>query len=156
MPKENKVIKMSKKVMTWIKPYARAEIVGSIRRRAENPGDVDVVLIPKNQKAREKLEALLESKGKQTINGEGRAFFEIEGVGVNLFYTVPEEWGATLLAYSSVKGSSIGLKIVARDKGFKLSQHGLFSLKTGKRVAGKTEREIYKALGRPYKEPWNR
>ena len=59
-----------------------------------------------------------------------------------------------MLAYSSKIGSSIGLRIVARKKGFKLNQHGLF--KKGKRIAGRTEKEIYKALGRPWKLPENR
>ncbi|MBA7703078.1 hypothetical protein ES703_111860 [subsurface metagenome] len=46
------------------------------------------------------------------------------------------------------------MRVVAKKKGFKLTQHGLF--KKGKRVAGRTEREIYKALGRPWKAPEER
>ena len=41
-------------------------------------------------------------------------------------------------------------------KGFKLNQHGLFERRTGKKVAGKTEEEIYHALGRPWKKPEER
>lgn len=149
------VLALSKKVVGWIKPYCkRIEIVGSIRRKATNPRDIDIVLIPKNHSAKEKLEKLLEGKGKRILGGEKKAYFMIEGIEVELYYTVPEEWGATLLAYSSKKGSGIGLRIVARKKGFKLSQHGLF--KGNKRIAGKTEKEIYHALGRLYKEPWKR
>ncbi len=151
------VLTLSKKVLTWIKPYCkRIEIVGSIRRKQPNPNDIDMVLIPKSHSAKEKLEKLLEGKGKKILGGEKKAYFKIEGIEVELYYTVRDEWGAALLAYSSRKGSGIGLRIVARFKGFKLSQHGLFSRKTGRRIAGKTEHGIYHALGRPYKEPWNR
>jgi DNA polymerase (family 10) len=59
-----------------------------------------------------------------------------------------------LLAYSSKFGSGIGLRVVAKKKGFKLSQHGLFKGK--KRIAGKTEEEIYHALGREWKRPEER
>ena len=158
MKKRGQVVKdLSVKVVRLIKPYCRRiEIAGSIRRGESNPHDIDIVLIPKSSVSKERLEKLLESKGKKMLGGEKKAYFRIEGIEVELYYTVPEEWGATLLAYSSRRGSGIGLRIIARLKGFKLSQHGLFIRKTGKRIAGKTEKEIYSALGRPYKSPEKR
>jgi len=151
------VLNLSKKVVSWIKPYSkRIEIVGSIRRKEKNPIDIDIVLIPKNPKSKQKIEEILEKAGKRVLGGEKKAYFKIEGVEVELYYTIPEEWGAALLAYSSKKGSGIGLRIVARLKGFKLSQHGLFSRKTGRRIAGRTEKEIYSALGRNWKQPEKR
>jgi len=66
MKKRDAVLKLSKKIFGWIKPYCkRIEIVGSIRRKATNPRDIDIVLIPKNHSAKEKLEKLLEGKGKR-------------------------------------------------------------------------------------------
>ena len=96
----------------------------------------------------------MKKKGRFVQGGEHESTWRIEGTKVELYYTISEEWGATLLAYSSKTGSSIGLRVVAKKKGFKLTQHGLF--KKGKRVAGRTEREIYKALGRPWKAPEER
>ena len=146
------VTSLANKVVKQLKPLCRKiQIVGSIRRGEQNPKDIDLVLIPKSK---EKIEYLLRKKGKFVQGGEKEATFRIEGIKVELYYTIPEEWGATLLAYSSKTGSSIGLRVVAKLKGFKLNQHGLF--KKGKRIAGKTEREIYKALGRKHKEPKNR
>lgn len=151
------VINLSKKIVRHLKPYCKKiEIVGSIRRKEPNPVDIDIVLIPKNRKAREKIEVILSNKGRRVLGGERKAYFKIENVEVELYYTVPDEWGAALLAYSSKFGAGIGLRVVAKEKGFKLTQHGLFSRRTGKKIAGKTEREIYSALGRQYKEPWNR
>jgi DNA polymerase/3'-5' exonuclease PolX len=157
MKRGKEVLNLSKKVICWIKPYCRRiEIVGSIRRKEKNPVDIDIVVIPKNPTAKQKIEEILENKGKRILGGEKKAYFKIEGVEVELYYTIPEEWGAALLAYSSRKGSGIGLRIVARLKGFKLSQHGLFSRKTGKRIVGRTEKEIYSALGRQWKQPEKR
>ena len=148
------VLKLARQVVKWIKPYAkRIEIVGSIRRKEKNPVDIDIVLIPRDKR---KIEQILKNKGKKILGGEQKVYFKIQGVEVELYYTNMEEWGATLLAYSSRKGSSIGLRVVARTKGFKLSSHGLFNRKTGKRVAGKTEQEIYHALGRAWKPPEKR
>ena len=141
------VLRLADKILKWIKPYCfRVKIVGSICRREKNPVDIDIVCIPKNKK---KLENFLLLKGKKIQGGLHEATFKIKGVKVELYYTVPEEWGAELLAYSSEKGAEIGLRIIAKKKGFKLSQHGLF--KGNSSVAGKTEKEIYSKLGRKWK-----
>jgi len=146
------VLKLANRLIKSLKPFSRRiQVVGSIRREESNPIDIDIVLIPKNK---EKLEEFMKKKGRFVQGGEHESTWRIEGTKVELYYTISEEWGATLLAYSSKTGSSIGLRVVAKKKGFKLTQHGLF--KKGKRVAGRTEREIYKALGRPWKSPENR
>lgn len=148
------VIKLSEKITRDLKPfYKRIQIVGSIRRKEKNPRDIDIVLIPKDKS---KLEDFMKTKGKYLQGGEKESTWLINGIKVELYYTTPEEWGAELLAYSSRKGSGIGLRIIARLKGMKLTQHGLFNRRTGKRIAGKTEHEIYRALGRVYKKPEKR
>lgn len=154
MKKEEHVISLSKRIVKHLKPYCkRIEIVGSIRRKEKNPKDIDIVLIPKNV---DNLVSFLKKKARYVQGGEHESTWDIERIKVELYYTNSEEWGAALLAYSSKKGSGIGLRIISKLKGYKLNNHGLFSRKTGKRVAGKTEREIYHALNRPYKEPWER
>ncbi len=145
---------LANRIVNSIKPYCRrVQIAGSIRRKEKHPRDIDIILIPKN---REKLEAVMKKKGRFVQGGEKKSRWRIEGVQVELYYTNSEEFGASLLAYSSRKGAGIGLRIVARTKGFKLNQHGLFLRRTGRRIAGRTEREIYSALGRQYKEPERR
>jgi len=154
MKKGVDVIKLSKKILADLKPFCKKiEIVGSIRRKEKNPIDIDIVLIPKN---RIELEEFMKTKGKFIQGGEHESTWNINGIKVELYYTTEEEWGAELLAYSSKKGSAIGLRIIAKKKGFKLTQHGLFNRKTGKKIAGKTEKEIYLDLGKKYKKPEDR
>jgi len=149
MKEKKNVSKLAKKIILWIKPYCRKiKIAGSIRRGEKNPKDIDIVLIPKDRK---KLEGFLMEKGKFVQGGEHESTWLIEKIKTELYYTDLKEWGATLLAYSSKKGAGIGLRIIARVKGFKLNQHGLFNRRDGKRIAGKTEEEIYFALGRKWK-----
>ncbi len=152
MKRGTSVESLAKRVIRHIRPYCcRVRVVGSIRRREENPRDIDVVLIPKNK---DKLEESMKTLGKFVQGGEHESTWSVEGVKVELYYTSEEEWGAELLAYSGKKGSNIGLRLIAKRKGFKLTQHGLF--KGNKLIAGRTEREIYAALKRPYKEPKDR
>ena len=151
--KGNFVIKLSDEIFNFLKPFCKKiEIAGSIRRKEKNPVDIDIVLIPKN---RIEIEEALKQKGRFIQGGEKKSRWRIEGVNIELYYTIEEEWGATLLAYSSRFGAGIGLRIVAKRKGMKLNQYGLFD-KNGKKIAGKTEREIYHALGREWKSPERR
>ncbi|MBI5803380.1 hypothetical protein HY448_01710 [Candidatus Pacearchaeota archaeon] len=150
----NFVTHLAHKVVKELKRFSyRIQIVGSIRRKEKNPVDIDVVLIPKN---REKLEGFMRKKARFLSGGEQKSYWMFRGVKIELYYAKKDEWGSMLLAYSSRFGAGIGLRIVAMRKGFKLNQHGLFRRRTGEKIAGKTEREIYHALGRPYKEPWER
>ena len=152
MKRGKHVESLAKRIVKTLEPYCKKiMIVGSIRRGEKKPRDIDLVLIPKDKN---KIEEILEKKGRYLQGGEKKASFRIQGVEVELYYTIPREWGATLLAYSSRLGSSIGLRVVAKTKGFKLNQHGLF--RKGRRVAGRTEEEIYKALGRKWKVPEKR
>lgn len=156
MNRGEKVLDLADKIKRSLKPYCKKiELAGSIRRHFENPGDIDIVLIPKDK---DKLENFIKKnlKGRFLQGGEHESTWRIERTNVELYYTNEEEWGAELLAYSGVKGSNIGLRLIAKRKGFKLTQHGLFDLNTGKKVAGKTEEDIYHALGRPYKKPEDR
>lgn len=147
------VLKLSENLVKSLKPFCKKiEVAGSIRRKEKNPVDIDIVLIPKDKN---KLEEFMKTKGKFLQGGEHESTWKIEGVKVELYYTIEEEWGATLLAYSSRFGSGIGLRMIAKRKGLKLNNHGLFD-KQGRKIAGKTEREIYHALGRKWKLPENR
>lgn len=149
-----KVEILAEKIVSELKPFCKKiKIVGSIRRHSTNPQDIDIVLIPKDKI---KLEEIMETKAKFIQGGEYKSSWRINKTKVELYYTNEDEWGAELLAYSSKKGAGIGLRVIAKKKGFHLTQHGLFSAKTGKRVASRTEKEIYSALGRSYKSPRDR
>lgn len=146
------VINLANNLVKKLKPFCKKiEVAGSIRRGDKNPKDIDIVLIPKDVS---KIKEFMETMGRFLQGGEHESTWRVERVNVELYYTNEKEWGAELLAYSSTKGSAIGLRMVAKRMGLKLSQHGLF--KRGKRIAGKTEKEIYSKLGRKYKLPENR
>ncbi len=152
MKNGKEVLFLAKEIENKLKPLSKKiEVAGSIRRHSQDPGDIDIVLIPKDKN---KLEDFMRTKGKLMEGGEHESTWMVDGIKVELYYTNEEEWGAELLAYSGRKGSNIGLRLVAKRKGMKLTQHGLF--KKGKEIAGRTEHDIYAALGRKYKKPENR
>ena len=145
-------------VLHEIEPYVqKAEIVGSIRRRVENPVDVDIVAVPKPAK-KDDLQAFLRGRASKVYQEGMRKFSgRIKGVKTEVVMVRPEEYGAALLTYTGSFGHNIGLRKIAQQKGMLLNEKGLYIRKTGKRIAGETERGIYKKLERPrFKQPWER
>lgn len=152
MKKSDRVLKLAYELEKKLKPFCKKiKIAGSIRRENKKPRDIDFVLIPKNK---EKLENFMNKLGKKISGGEHESTWRVKGIKIELYYAKQEYWGAMLLAYSGKRGSNIGLRIIARKKGFKLNRYGLF--KKRKRIAGKTEKEVYEKLNRKYKIPKNR
>ena len=146
------VLKLAEKIIKEIKPYCkRIQIAGSIRRKEKNPVDIDIVVIAKNK---DKIKDILVKKGRIIKNGEKQFSVKIEVVKVELYFVSDDELGSALIAYTGSSRYSIGLRVLAKKKGLKLNQYGLF--KGNKKIAGKTEKEIYKALGKDYKMPEQR
>jgi len=73
------------------------------------------------------------------------------GFNVDLRVLAPESYGAALQYFTGSKEHNIALRRYAQEKGFKLSEYGLY--RQGKIVAGRAEKEIYKCLGMDYIEP---
>ena len=61
------------------------------------------------------------------------------------------EYGAALQYFTGSKEHNVALRHRAQTMGLKLSEYGLF--RGEKRVAGRTEAEVYKALGLRWIEP---
>ena len=73
------------------------------------------------------------------------------GLDADLRVVPQESWGAALNYFTGSKFHNIALREIAIKMRLKLNEYGLFRDK--KFIAGKTEEELYKALGLRYIEP---
>jgi len=148
------VLKLAEKILSDLKPFCRKiQIVGSIRRGEKNPIDIDMVAISKVN-GKEKIEGVLARKGKLVRHGEKVVSYMVQGVKIEVYFADFDSWGAALLTYTGSSEYNIGLRMHAKKKGFKLNQYGLF--KGDEKIAGKTEKGIYAALGKSLKKPQDR
>jgi DNA polymerase (family 10) len=74
------------------------------------------------------------------------------GVQVDLRVVPPEDWGAAMVYFTGSKAHNISLRARAVRAGLKLSEYGLFDA-DGRRIASRTEEEVYAALGLPWIPP---
>jgi len=74
-----------------------------------------------------------------------------QGFDVDLRVVLIESYGSALQYFTGSKEHNIVVRRIAIGKGLKLNEYGLF--KGEKKIAGKTEKEVYQALGLTYIEP---
>jgi DNA polymerase (family 10) len=119
---------------------------GSLRRWKETIGDIDILVTGKHGAKIiqgfakfPKIERVLAAGGtKGSIMVQG-------GIQVDLRIVEPKSYGAALQYFTGSKAHNIRLRNIAKSKGLKLSEYGIFRGK--KMVVGKTEQEVYQTLG---------
>lgn len=134
------------------------ELAGSYRRGAESIGDLDFVVV--NCDMAELLARLTEKLGATKAPRAGDSVvtaivpFGKKKIQVEFVNVKPKSIGAALIHSTGSGEFNMGLRGLAKGKGLKLSQHGLFRDTTF--VAGKTEESVFKALGLAYIPPEDR
>jgi len=130
----------------------RILLCGSARRGKKTSGDLDFVFIDSENHA---LKAWLVEKYGTKKNGKPQTTILYDGVQVEFYEATPKSWGSCILMWTGSAFNNIQLRKAAKQRGLKLSQHGLFDGKTNI-AAGKTEYEIFEMLGMEFKEPHER
>jgi DNA polymerase (family 10) len=132
-----------------------ARIAGSLRRRRESVGDIDLLVISARGTAVTRHFVAYPGVREVLAQGAKRASAVLaSGLQVDL-RIVPEEcFGAALLYFTGSKAYNIELRRRAIARGLKLNEYGLF--KGERRIAGATEESIYAALDLPWVPPEQR
>src|SRR3989344_5319099 len=121
-------------------------VAGSIRRRQETIGDIDILVTAKDPK--KVIAAFLDMPERLHTYGTGPTKASIHlksGLDADLRVLPDEVYGAALQYFTGDKMHNIEVRKIAIKKGYKLSEYGLFKGK--KIIAAKTEEQIYKKLG---------
>lgn len=135
-----------------IEEIGEAAIAGSYRRRQETVGDLDVVA--SSGKSAEVIEQFVEYEDVRKVVSKGKTRASVElrsGLQADLRVVPKVSFGAALLYFTGSQPHHVALREMAQKKKLKINEYGVF--KGEKRVAGKTEAEVYKKLGLVYVEP---
>jgi len=130
----------------------KIEWAGSLRRMRENIGDIDILATgPNPEKIIHTFTHLPEVK-EILASGETKASV-IVGGGIQIDLRVVEEdsYGAALQYFTGSKGHNIHLRGIAKARGIKINEYGVF--KGEKKIGGKEEKDVYRALGMDWIEP---
>ena len=140
------LVKQIEERLQHIAGVKNAAAAGSIRRMKETIGDIDYLVAASDPE--QVIDFFVKMPEVQEILGMGRAkaFVKLaSGIDADLLVVPEESWGSALQYFTGSKEHSVQLRKIAISKGLRLNEWGVF--KGDKRVAGKTEEEVYKILG---------
>ena len=129
----------------------QVEVAGSVRRREETIGDVDLVASSDDAAALVAAFVALPAVERVLSAGETKASVELhDGVQVDLRVVTPESFGAALQYFTGNKDHNIELRELAKKRGLKVNEYGVFRVDEAGRemskIAGETEGAVYSAL----------
>ncbi len=122
------------------------DVAGSYRRRKETVGDLDILVICKNNKKVMDRFTSYEDAERVISKGDTRSSIRLRtGTQIDLRVVQKKNYGAALQYFTGSKEHSVALRKKAQSEGLKINEYGVFKGNTYK--AGKNEEEVYAALG---------
>ncbi|MCU0394945.1 MAG: type-X family DNA polymerase [Chitinophagaceae bacterium] len=137
----------------------QAALAGSLRRHKETVGDIDLVLSTRPLFRKRVLRRItsLPEVSNVIAAGSTKASVILKEKGIQLDVRVVnnEEFGAALFYFTGSKEHNIAMRLMAKQKGWKINEYGVFDRK-GKRLAGESEEGIYQLFGMRFIPPEKR
>jgi DNA polymerase (family 10) len=125
---------------------------GSYRRHKDTVGDLDILATCKEGSKVMDRFVDYEDVEKVVSKGNTRSTVLLRcGFQVDLRVVPRVGYGAALMYFTGSKDHNIAVRKIAVNKNYKLNEYGLFKGK--KRVAGKTENQVYEKLGLSFIDP---
>lgn len=148
----------------------RIEVAGSIRRRKPEVGDIELVVIPKDESAKMSIFQKLLDAGTRVKGQPNGKYIQwhmravgphpnktddamVEYFTLDLFYATPKNWGLQLAIRTG--SAAYSHKVLATGwtrKGYHAAGGVLFD-SHGHPTYIREERELFELIGRPYEEP---
>lgn len=130
----------------------KISLAGSIRRRKETIGDVDLLAV--SDSPEKVMDFFVSQKEVVKIWGKGRTKSSIRtrfGFDIDLRIVPKRSFGAALQYFTGSKEHNIALRRLAIERGYKLNEYGVFK---GKRfIETADEKDVYLVLGLGYLPP---
>ncbi len=132
----------------------RVEVAGSLRRMRDTVKDLDVLVTSRDPDRVIATLVSLPSVREVVARGDTKAAVRHQdGLQIDLRVVDPEAFGAALQYFTGSKDHNVRLREMARRRGLTISEYGVFEEKTGVRIAGATEADVYAAVGLPWIPP---
>lgn len=140
----------------------RVEYAGSLRRMRDTVGDLDILVAVKNpiKDGPKIMEYFVQFPEVEKVIAQGETKTSVilkSGVQVDLRVIDEKVFGAAWHYFTGSKDHNVAIRDRAKKMGMKVNEYGVFKLKARKGkdpdeifISGKTEEEVFKAVGLPY------
>ncbi len=131
------------------------DVAGSLRRRKETVRDIDI-LVTTSKAAERVMDAFVGAPQVAQVLAHGPTRSSVVlnvGLQADVRVVEPVAYGAALQYFTGSKEHNVALRERAVRKGLKLNEYGVWRVSDEHRVAGKTEVDVYRAVGLPWIPP---
>jgi len=129
-----------------------AIVAGSYRRRKETVGDLDVLITCTDGAAVMKQFVQYDEVKTVISHGSTRSTVLLRsGLQVDLRVVPQVSYGAALYYFTGSKAHNVAVRTIAVKKNLKINEYGVFRGK--RRIASKTEKDLFQSVGLRYIEP---
>ena len=125
----------------------RAEVAGSLRRRRETVGDLDIVAASTDAHDLANAFAEAEFVSEVVAHGDTKVSIKTGEIDVDLRIVAPEAFGSLLHHFTGSQAHNIVLRERAVKMEINISEYGLAEAGTGEYVPAATEEELFEKLG---------
>jgi DNA polymerase (family 10) len=130
----------------------QAELAGSYRRARETVGDLDILVEAAAPEAVMERFTTYDEVQQVLAKGDTKSSVLLRaGIQVDLRVVSGESFGAALQYFTGSKEHNIAVRKIAQAKGLKVNEYGV--MKGEEAVAGRTEKDVYAALGLAWMPP---
>ncbi len=133
---------------------SQLEFAGSYRRGRETIGDLDIVVVSTDASAA--MDHFEAYPGRTQTIGRGDTKVSIrigKSFQVDMRVVAADQFGAAIQYFTGSQAHNIHVRRLAKDRGLKINEYGVFKLGDESRVAGATEEDVYASIGLPWIEP---
>ena len=137
-----------------LKETDKINFAGSLRRKKETIGDIDILVT--SQKPEKIMKTFTSLPQVREILAEGPTKSSVitkKDIHVDVRVVEPISFGAALQYFTGSKAHNIKLRELAVKRGLKINEYGVFDSETGQRITGEKEEEVYKILNLPFVPP---
>ena len=141
-----------REALSKVAGVSQCEAAGSVRRRRDSIGDLDLLVTSTNSAA--PMDALAAHPLVEKVQSRGDTKQHVRlksGLELDLRVVPEESFGAALQYFTGSKAHNIAIRRRAQERGLKINEYGVFRGETS--IAGRTEEEVYAAVGLPWIPP---
>ncbi|MGH2829915.1 MAG: PHP domain-containing protein, partial [Actinomycetota bacterium] len=139
--------------LSGLPEVAEISYAGSLRRMRDTIGDIDLLVASKKPATVMQAFVSLPQVERVLAHGDTKSAVRASGLQVDLRVVERDAWGAAMIYFTGSKAHNIKIRERAVRAGMKLNEYGLFRLEDDRRLAARTEQDVYEVLGLPYIPP---
>jgi len=127
---------------------------GSYRRGRETVGDLDLLAVATDRDAAMDHLESFPGRTMTIVRGDTKISIRVsKSFQVDMRLVDAEQFGAALQYFTGSQAHNIHVRRIAKDRGLKINEYGVFRLDDESRVAGASEEDVYAAVGLPVIAP---